>query len=125
MCEKLYEIHILEKKKCNSDFYVIELQTGRHYAKNEWPPNFEQLGCNYLNEHCDFVIDSGYDPVDVKSCFVDIGWLYKDLKIFIELTDVAENREMKEYHDRLLRASIGADYTGNYSSPTFYHPKKK
>ena len=125
MGEKLYEIHVLERKNFNPDFYVIDCHAGRQYARNEWPPNFMQLGCDYINEHSEFIVDKGYALEDVKSCFIDLLPYFNKLCIYVELTEEAESREIADYHNRILQISIGGDTTGDSVYPTFYHPEKK
>ena len=123
MGEKLYEIHIREKDTAPR-FYVIDRRTGQCFGLCKWPSELEQLGCDYVNEHCEFINDDGYEPEDVKCYFVKTGWLDGKMFVCVELTEDAERREISAYNHRLLLASIGADTTGNYNYPVFFHPEK-
>lgn len=125
MCEKLYEIHILERTNHCPKFYVIDRRTGERFANWHWPPELKRLGCDYINEHSEFIVDYGYEPEYVKCYFVDTRNIFGYLNIFVELTEEGERREMADYQNRILQISIGADTTGNSVCPTFYHPKKK
>lgn len=124
MSAKSYEIHILEKEH-SPKFYVVDKRTGQRFGLCEWPPELNRLGSDYANEHSDFIVDEGYAPEDVKCYFVERGWLDGKLYVFVELSEDAEQREISAYNDRLLKASIGADTTGNYNFPLFFHPKKR
>ena len=124
MSEKSYEIHILERKNCCPKFYVIDRRAGKRFANWDWPPELEQLGSDYINEHSEFIVDYGYEPKYVKCYFVDTN-LLGDFRVYVELTEEGERREIADYQNRILQISIGADTTGNSVCPTFYHPKKK
>ena len=123
MCEKLYEIHIISRGKC-PEFYVIDRKTNRRFDNWDWPPEFKQLGCEYVNEHSDFIVEQGYVFKYVKCYFVDTNIL-GNMRVYVELTEEGERREIADYHNRILQISIGGDTTGDSVYPTFYHPKKK
>ena len=122
MSETTYEIHILEKKNSCPKFYVIDCKTGMRYPNWHWPPEFEQLGCDYVNEHCKFVVDYGYAPEFVKSYFVDASNIMNRMNIFVELTEAGEKEEKRKYREKLMYDPYGF---GFYSEPSFYHPPKK
>ena len=122
MCEKLYEIHILESVNCCPKFYVIDRRTGKHFADWHWPPEFKQLGCDYVNEHSEFIVDRGYDPKYVKCYFVDIKNILGVMNIYVELTKEGEELECSKYRTKVMYSPMAF---GLHPEPTFYHPPKK
>lgn len=102
MCEKLYEIHILSRENCCPEFYVIDRRNGKRFANWHWPSEFEKLGCDYVNEHSEFIVDYGYEPKYVKCYFVDIRNILGVMNIYVELTKEGEEFEMSRYRTKVM-----------------------
>ncbi len=100
--QKLYELHV----SSILSYFVVDLQRGISYPKNQFPPEFAHMDLEYINAITEVVPGPNVAQKDEGTFFIRHRiWPFKGLTIDFEYSEAAK-KKMEEDEDELVMAGL-------------------